>query len=60
MKSVVGLALALWMSTTISTASASLITNGDFETGDAKFKVTARFAGAGSVDPMNIALNAGA
>jgi hypothetical protein len=33
---------------------------GDFETGDAKFKVTARFAGAGSVDPMNIALNAGA
>jgi len=30
------------------------------ETGDAKFKVTARFAGAGSVDPMNIALNAGA
>ena len=33
---------------------------GDFETGDAKFKVTARFTGAGAVDPMNIALNAGA
>lgn len=34
--------------------------DGDFETGDALFKVYCRFTGAGSVDPMNIALNAGA
>lgn len=34
--------------------------DGDFDTGDALFKVTARFSGAGSVDPMNIAKNAGA
>lgn len=33
---------------------------GDFETGDVRFKVTARFTGSGAVDPMNIALNAGA
>ncbi|HOK59037.1 MAG TPA: Mu-like prophage major head subunit gpT family protein [Methanothrix sp.] len=33
---------------------------GDFDTGDVRFKVTARFAGAGSVDPMNIACNPGA
>ncbi len=34
--------------------------DGDFDTGDALFKVTARFSGAGAVDPMNIAKNAGA
>ena len=43
-----------------SRKSPTFAREGDFETGDVKIKVSARFTGAGSVDPMNIALNAGA